>query len=150
MKRNFVLLSAAILALFMVGGSLQADNSPIGVWKNIDDETNEAKSHIQIFKGKDGKIYGKIIKLLTDEPDSKCDECKGELYNKPVVGMTIIYGLTYDKKSGEYTGGQILDPGNGKFYKCYIKVLDGGKKLKVRGYIGFAALGRTQYWYRLQ
>ena len=47
-------------------------------------------------------------------------------------------------------GGQILDPHNGKIYRCYISLLEGGRKLKVRGYIGFALLGRTEYWQRME
>ena len=62
------------------------------------------------------------------------------------MGMIVIKGL---KKDGdEYNGGKILDPNNGKLYKCYIE-LEEDDKLKVRGYIGLALLGRTQYWYRV-
>jgi hypothetical protein len=32
--------------------------------------------------------------------------------------------------------------------KCFIAMEDGGKKLRVRGFIGFSVLGRTQYWLR--
>ena len=45
-------------------------------------------------------------------------------------------------------GGKIMDPKNGETYKCYIEVEEGGKKLKVRGYIGISLLGRTQYWHK--
>jgi len=61
--------------------------------------------------------------------------------------LTVIKGL---KKDGdEYNSGKILDPKNGKIYKCFI-TLESKDKLKVRGYIGFALLGRTQYWYRVK
>ena len=59
--------------------------------------------------------------------------------------MNILTGLS--KESDEWSGGKILDPKNGKEYKCYIK-LEGNNKLKLRGYFGFAAFGRTTYWYR--
>ena len=56
----------------------------------------------------------------------------------------ILWGL---KKDGdEWSGGKILDPENGKSYKCWIQVIDDGRRLKVRGYIGISLLGRTQYW----
>lgn len=42
----------------------------------------------------------------------------------------------------------MLDPDNGSKYKCYVAVEDNGKRLKVRGFIGFSVLGRTQYWVR--
>jgi uncharacterized protein (DUF2147 family) len=54
----------------------------------------------------------------------------------------------YGKKDGdEYVDGQILDPDNGKVYRCKVR-LAGGKKLSVRGYIGVPMLGRSQTWVR--
>jgi uncharacterized protein (DUF2147 family) len=62
--------------------------------------------------------------------------------------MTILNNL---KKNGnEWNGGTILDPNNGKTYKCKIEVVDGGARLKVRGFIGLSLLGRTQYWLRVE
>jgi uncharacterized protein (DUF2147 family) len=53
------------------------------------------------------------------------------------------------KKDGdEYTGGEILDPDNGKVYKSKLSLGDGGKKLNVRGYIGISMFGRSQTWVR--
>ena len=117
-----------------------------GSWKTIDDETKETKSIVEIFK-KDGKIYGKINKLLTGNPDRKCTECKDDLYDKPIQGMVFLKDLTKD--GDEWNDGTILDPGNGKIYSCYI-ALETNDKLKVRGFLGFSLLGRTQYWYRVK
>ncbi|MGC4118941.1 MAG: DUF2147 domain-containing protein [Myxococcales bacterium] len=122
--------------------------SPVGKWKTVDDSSGKAKSTVEIWE-EGGKVYGKITALLdqpANDPDPKCTACEGEDKDKRVIGMTILKGL---KKDGdEWSGGKILDPDNGKHYKCYIAVQDGGKKLKVRGYVGFALLGRTQYWLR--
>lgn len=121
--------------------------SIIGNWKTVDDRTNEDKSIVQIYE-KDHKIYAKIKKLLTPGDENKiCDQCEGENKNKPIKGMQIIDGLTADGK--EWNGGKILDPKTGKTYKCYI-TLEEENKLKVRGYIGFSLIGRTQYWYRME
>ena len=60
--------------------------------------------------------------------------------------MVIIDGLSED--GDEWNDGKILDPKTGKIYKCYISLED-ENKLKVRGYIGFALLGRTQYWHKV-
>jgi uncharacterized protein (DUF2147 family) len=68
-----------------------------------------------------------------------CKNCSGEDANKPILGLTIIKGLSKDK---EYNSGEIMDPKNGRHYKCTI-VLQSKDKLKVRGDIGFALLGRT-------
>ena len=65
--------------------------------------------------------------------------------DKPILGMDILSGLTKD--DDEWNGGTILDPKNGKEYKCYIKLLD-NNTLKLRGYIGFSLIGRTALWKR--
>ena len=117
----------------------------VGIWKTIDDNTGEAKSHIEIFK-KDGKVYGKIIKILNPEArDRVCSECEDK--NIKILGMNIIKGLERD--GNEYSGGTITDPENGKIYKSKIWLTeDNPNRLKVRGYVAF--LYRTQEWIRLE
>lgn len=118
--------------------------TPVGFWKTIDDATHEPRAIVEI-KEVDGKLFGSIIKTFPKEGDKpECTECSGEKKNKPIVGLEIIWDL---KKDGdEYNGGHILDPKNGKTYKAKITVIEAGEKLKVRGYIGFSLLGRTQEW----
>ena len=144
MKKKVTLLALAAVFL-LAAGNLFAQDIIVGVWKNIDDKTGKAKSHIQIFE-KDGKVYGKIIKLLNDKPDAKCDKCEGDKKDKPVVGMEFVTKMK-NKGKNNYAGGKILDPGNGKEYTCKMKLLDDGR-LRVRGYIAF--FFRTQYWHRLK
>lgn len=133
--------------LFLVFFSISMNSqSIVGKWKTIDDETGDAKSVVEVFS-KSGKIYAKVVEIL--EPENKnrvCTKCSGEDKNKPILGLTIIKGLTKD--DSEYNSGEILDPKNGKLYKCSLS-LESKDKLKVRGYIGFSLLGRTQYWYRV-
>jgi uncharacterized protein (DUF2147 family) len=50
--------------------------------------------------------------------------------------------------NGAWSGGQIIDPNNGKIYKSNLKL--NGNTLDVRGFIGFSALGRTQHWHRVK
>jgi uncharacterized protein (DUF2147 family) len=127
---------------------LGAQPTPVGRWKTLDDATGKEKSLVVIWEDA-GRLQGKIEKVLhpsADNPEQKCIHCEGDLKDKPLVGLQILSGL---KKDGDqWSGGKILDPDNGKFYKCFIAVQDGGKKLKVRGFIGFSLLGRTQYWLR--
>lgn len=121
--------------------------SVVGKWKTIDDETGKAKSIVEIYE-KSGKIYGKVFDILEIENRNRvCSNCSGEDKNKPILGMVIIKGLT--KEANQYTKGKILDPKNGKLYQCYI-TLESKDKLKVRGFIGIALFGRTQYWYRVK
>ena len=140
-KYLFTVLFVAVAGVF----STQAQVT--GRWKTIDDETKEAKSIVEVYE-KDGKIYGKVVEILNPaKKDSKCQNCKGEDKDKPILGLTIIKGL---KKDGnEYTDGDILDPQKGKLYSCTIK-LDGNDKLSVRGYMGISLIGRSQTWYRVK
>jgi uncharacterized protein (DUF2147 family) len=120
---------------------------PAGIWETIDDKTHKATSHVQIWE-RAGKLSGKITKLT--EPDSLnpvCDACKGNRKNQPLIGMVIMWGLTRGD-NGWWEGGHILDPDNGKTYRCKIKLTHGGRKLDVRGYIGISLFGRTQTWNR--
>ena len=147
MMRRLVTLSLAASAL-VAASAMAQDATPIGVWKTIDDETGKPKSLVRITES-NGELRGKIEKLFREageDPNPKCEKCEGNLKDQPVIGMTIITGM---KKDGsEYNGGHILDPNNGKVYKSKLTVVEGGKKLDVRGYIGVPMLGRTQTWIR--
>ncbi len=136
-----------IIALLLVAMSTSAQvNKILGDWKTVDDKTGEKRSVVTIYKGSDGLYYGKISKMLMyTDMDLKCDQCKGEDYNKPIVGLVIIRGMKAE--NGELVGGKVLDPESGKFYygKIYLK----GDKLVLRGSLdkrGF--LGRNQTWIR--
>ena len=133
--------------LFLLIGNFCFSQSVIGKWKTVDDETGKEKGIVEIYE-KDGKIYGRIIEILEAEHRfKKCALCQGSDKDKPIMGLIFIKGLVKD--GSEYNGGKILDPKNGKLYKCYIN-LEGNDKLKVRGYIGISLFGRTQYWYRVK
>lgn len=124
------------------------DSSPVGLWKNIDDETGKPTALIRITEN-NGVLQGQIEKLFRapDEDQApKCEKCTDARKDKPVIGMVILSGL---KKDGaEYSGGEILDPKNGKVYRSKLELADGGKKLKMRAYIGMPLLGRVQTWLR--
>src|SRR2546430_3927031 len=36
----------------------------------------------------------------------------------------------------QYSGGEILDPDDGKVYRCIMRLVEGGRKLEVRGFVG--------------
>ena len=132
-----------LLVVVLVASSTNAQ-SIVGTWKTIDDESGKPRSVVDIFE-KDGKYYGKIIKLFTDpgeDPDPMCDECKDYRKGERVIGMEIITDMKYNKGNDQYTKGEIMDPENGNIYDCKLWVEDG--KLMVRGYLLF--FYRTQTW----
>ena len=144
MKRTFLFSFFAIFAAF----AIQAQ-SPVGIWKTIDDKTGEAKSQVQVYE-QNGKLYGKVIKFLRKDadPNRKCVDCSGTRKNQPIMGMVIVWDL---KPSGSFwKGGTILDPENGNEYSCSFW-FESGKpdELKVRGY-HWTGLYRTQSWYRVK
>jgi len=104
-------------ALFFIAAATaaHAQNTPVGVWKTIDDDTKQEKSLVRITES-GGVVSGKIDKLLNPtEPNPVCDKCSDDRKGKPITGMSIIEGL---KQSGEvWEGGEILDPNNGKVYR---------------------------------
>ena len=123
---------------------LQTDSIE-GTWVTTDDETGKQKSEVFIYK-ENGKLYGKITKLLLPEDQGKiCINCKGKNKDKSIKGMVIINDLQLDENTWE--DGTILDPKSGKVYDCNIGFED-TNTLKVRGYLGFSLLGRTQIWKR--
>jgi len=137
----------ALLILALATNFALAQTSPTGTWKTIDDETGEAKSHVEIYK-KDGKLHGKITKLLRKPQDTVCEECPGKKKNKPLVGMVIIDDL--EPYKDYWRDGTILDPESGKEYGCSIWFEDGQTgELKVRGK-HWTGLYRTQTWYRVE
>ena len=139
----------ATLSLTLAAFAAQAQMTPVGLWKTIDDDGKTEKSLVRLTEA-GGVVSGKIEKIFdASKADSKCDKCTDERKDKPVVGMTIIRNAkqTADDKE-HWEGGDILDPNNGKVYKLRLKPLEGGKKLEVRGYIGF--LYRNQQWVRVE
>jgi len=134
------------LLLFLLLSTISYSQSILGKWKSIDEETQKDESIIEIYQ-EDGKFYGKIIQLLNPKTkDATCENCKGKNKNKPIKGLVIINGLK--KEGDEWSGGKVLDPKNGKNYKCYITLQD-ENTMKLRGYIGISLFGRTAYWYRV-
>jgi uncharacterized protein (DUF2147 family) len=138
-----VLLASAVTAM------AQAD-TPVGTWQTIDDHTGQPKALVQITQDGSGDLDGKVIKGLSpnDQPDRRCTACTDARKDQLILGMTIINDMK--KVDDGWDNGQILDPENGKIYKCKMHLEDGGQKLVVRGYIGVSLLGRSQTWIRQQ
>ncbi len=120
----------------------------MGLWRNIDDQTGQAKAEIRIRESGDGVLTGVIEKALVDSPQPNCDLCTDDRKGKPKVGLEIIRGAKKAEGEEAWTHGNILDPENGKTYRLRMTPLEGGAKLQVRGYIG--PFYRTQVWVRVQ
>jgi uncharacterized protein (DUF2147 family) len=137
------------IALLACATAAFAQMTPVGTWHNIDDKTGEAKAEIKVTEDA-GVVNGRIEKQLrkTAKPDAKCDECKDDRKDKPIVGLEIIRGARKAEGKDVWEGGKILDPENGREYTLRLTPIEGGKKLEVRG--SFGPFGRTQTWVRVQ
>ena len=142
-------LLATLLALPLLGISLAAAAADpvVGRWKTIDDETGKAKSIVEISQAANGSFVGHITEILQSDkgPNPVCDKCKDDRKNKPITGMEIIRGMKAEG-GGEYAGGTILKPDEGKVYKSKMELIEGGKKLEVSGCIAFIC--KSQTWIR--
>ncbi len=143
-------LVLAFLMMFFAAMAAAADRtSPVGLWKTIDDKTQQPRSLVRIIEAS-GTLEGRIEQLLNrqpdDDPEGLCRACKGDRKDRPVLGMKILWGLVKDGDTWEK--GEILDPKNGKTYSCKVRVSPDGSKMEVRGFIGLSLIGRSQTWLR--
>lgn len=148
MRTKLLALLLLALPLSAISQTVTAQNTPVGTWTTIDDKTQKPKSVVEIYQAKDGSLAGRVTEILQSDrgPNPVCDKCSGDRKDKPVKGMVILWGIR--QKGDSWEGGQILDPKNGKVYSVKVTPVEGGKKLDVRGFMGFSMLGRTQTWVR--
>ena len=145
MKKIIFFLAFLFLAApFM---SAQADKVA-GFWL-----TEKGTSQVEIYKGTDGKYYGKVSWL--DEPNEdgkpKVDDENSDpaLQNRPILGLPLLQGFEYDKKEKEWVNGSIYDPDNGKTYDCFIWFESDDSELQIKGFVmGMRFLGRKTVWKR--
>lgn len=139
----------AITLLMLPYAAHAADLS--GVWQTTDDKTGKPRSLVRIVEtaGEYSAIVEKGL-LATDTGDAVCDKCTDERKGQKIIGMTIAKHLKKSTNSDIYDSGEILDPENGKTYKCKMTLSPNGNELEVRGFIGFSLLGRSQTWKRVE
>lgn len=145
-SRQFFNISEVKLAflLLLVASTAFCQSPVVGKWKTVDDNTGEVKAIVELYES-EGAVNGKILRIFNKEhPDPVCEACdeSDDRHNKKIIGMEIIRGLK--PESDGYGGGQVLDPENGRVYRCRVWVEQGN--LMVRGYWG--PFYRTQIWRR--
>ena len=143
-----------ILGLVLSLASVTAFSATIeGFWYSIDDKTGEKLSVIEIRKDAKNEYNGTIVYRYPTIPGAKalshCTKCTGALKNKPILGMQLLTGFKDDpNKANAYIDGLIVEPKSGGHYKGKANLSSDGKRLRMRGYMGVSALGRTVVWIR--
>ena len=141
MKKIFICM---ILMLAPLAAAFAQD--VVGKWK-LEDGT----AIVEVYQ--QGDVYnGKIVWLQNPteadgSPAVDNNNPDPKLRTRQVLGLNMLSNLK--KGNGEYSGGSIYDPGNGKTYNCSMKVE--GDVLKVRGSLDKRGLiGRTMDWFRVK
>lgn len=125
------------------------DLSPVGVWATAGND-----SHVKIEKC-GTNLCGTIVWLkdpLGDDGKDAVDSKNPDpsLRNHKLVGLLLLSGFEQkDDDPGVWKHGRIYDPEDGRTYSCNLTVQD-HNNLRVRGYVGFSFLGKTQVWTRVE
>ena len=156
MKKIVVLF----FVIFAAAGISFAADPVEGFWISMDEKTGEVTAGWHIY-AEGGKLYGKILSMTNKVVGPLAVRCKesypdfpvpGKVNQLPLLGTPWIYGLSASK-SGEWSGGSIVNAEDGRIYKCKIifRRADGKKflndVLEMRGEIGLG-IGRSQYWHK--
>ena len=128
-----------LLLFFLFLGAnftLFAQNKPddiVGYYLN-EDPFSGAISQIYIYNA-GNNIYEGIVIWTKDEDRKKYE------------GLVFMRGLTFNEKENEWQNASFLYPGKKGNYKAYMRIEKDGR-LRVRGYWGVSAFGKTLYWPR--
>lgn len=140
-----LMLTIGVVALVPLTSQAQAANAILGKWY-----TQDKDAQVEIFKERDA-YHGKMVWLKepTENGRPKVDKNNPEESKKdrPILGLRLLLDFVHEGDAWE--GGKIYDPRSGKYYSGSIKLLDDGK-MEVRGYVGFAALGKSVVWSRVK
>jgi uncharacterized protein (DUF2147 family) len=131
MKKN------ALLLLFILAEIVcfaQKADDILGIYFCVDPFTKK-QSQAQIYKAADGTYEAKVV-------------WTNDIEGQDQVGLVFMKGLTYNAEKNEYQNGKIQYPGKKGTYKSFVRIVDGGKTLKMRGYLGVSMFGMTVDWKR--
>jgi uncharacterized protein (DUF2147 family) len=123
-----------VMAMICIGSYAQKADDILGIYFCVD-PFSKKQSQAEIYKAKDGTYEAKVVWT---------NDIKGQ----DQVGLVFMKGLTYNAKENEYQNGRIQYPGKKGTYKSHIRIVDGGKTLKMRGYLGVSMFGMTVDWKR--
>ncbi len=145
---HLLTLLVVICSFFWIG-NIGAQNSPVGVWRTSDDGSSNPRADIEIYSIGD-TLQGKILRFLPpDEKDrfAVCSKCSDDRKDKPMIGLEIMRAIPKKGSNLVWEGGRVLDPDSGKIYKLRLELIDLGKRLRVRGYLG--PFYSTEIWERV-
>lgn len=138
-------LAALCLALVPAVSGAAAAGAPTGLWL-----TEKEGVIVNLYECGDNALCGRTVwlkkpnwkdgspRLDTENPDPA-------LRSRPWCGIEVITNVKA-AGPGEWEGGEVYDPKSGSSYDFDIE--QKGDRLKVRGYLGFSMLGKSETWTR--
>lgn len=127
------ILFSVCFCILSVCAIAQNADAICGIYHMTDPFSKEG-SQVEIYKTTDGTYEGKVV--WVENPKKK-----------NFLGLIFLTKLSYNKEKNEYQNGVLKYPGKKGTFSTYMSIAD-ETRLKVRGYWGVAALGKTMYWYR--
>ena len=151
-KKILIICTFIILPFLSAVAQTEAADKIIGTYY-VSDDTSDEDCKVRITKDKSGTYSGRII--WVKNPYFKDGTPKKVIMNPdpakrntPGDQIPLVFHFRYDAKKKQWVDGEIYDPVHGKTYKCKMW-FESENVLRVRGYIGVPALGRTMTWKKL-
>ena len=147
-RKIFIALSAMFLGVVALAQTTA--DSILGEYYLPDDKNGDSK--VRFTKNGNGTYDCTIIWIKepndpkTGKPWLDSKNSDKSLRNRPLVGIKIVEGISYDKSAGLWSGAKIYDPNRGIKANATIKLLGSGR-LEVSGKI--MGIGETQIWEKL-
>ena len=154
-------MKKTVMLCFVLATAFRLAADPVeGYWLSVDEKTGKVTAGWHIYQ-EGGLLFGKILSMSDYSRDVLAEKCRdsyqgfplaGKISRMPVVGTPWIFGLSADKP-GEWSGGSVINPEDGRMYRCKIMfhAADGRRyqidTLEMRGEIGLG-IGRSQFWRR--
>lgn len=128
------ILSTIIVLVWAFAGFAQNPDDICGIYHSVDPFSKEG-SQCRVYKAADGTYEAKVI--WVENPKKKNQ-----------LGLVFMTGLTYNAKDNEYQNGKLKYPGKSGTYKTFIRLVNDGNTMKMRGYLGVSLFGMTVDWTR--
>lgn len=112
-------------------------------------ETGEGIVEVYIDKG---KYYGRLASLKNpnDENGNAAVDKKNpdkSLRTRKLVGILILDSFEYNEEERDWENGKVYDPNMGHEANGILSLVD-SETLKVKGYVGFKWISKSETWKR--
>lgn len=152
MAMKFKLFGSIIFAAVSTISLAASTNSDplVGHWKTIDDRTGYSLADVVISKDSQNRYIAKIVHVREIPGAARqqtCSQCKGALKDQPLVGLTMLKGLSINPDNEqEFINGTLLDPVSGQVYQARARLKNNGRHLAIHSRTEGAPVGRNMTW----